>query len=265
MRGPDPPVWHRDLLYRRGAPFRLGGVHVFHDFTWLSRFRDNRTQFKNGQSLAVLAIEECPEGKEPALLLTQDPDANESTIESDSLYALVVRIDDYVQHQSADAAISYFAQRSEARITSLAQLRDVPKLPKLFGAFLDQHLTVDHVSDWVESEPSRAQSLLQMVSMHGDAAAAVIFDDETKAKVIRELVTQGHSEEFWDSLTEEDPGLATKLAAATIELDRRKAIEEYRAAIEASPSDESFWESFFKGYPWALQLAFRHACLQTGR
>ncbi len=112
MPGPDPPEWPHPLHWRRGAPFRLGGVHVYHDFAWSSRFPDNRTQFKNGQSLAALAIEECPRGKEPALLLTLDRVAIESSIESDSVYALVVRIDEYVQHQSADAATSYYAQRS---------------------------------------------------------------------------------------------------------------------------------------------------------
>jgi len=55
MGGPDPPEWHLPLRYRRGAPSRLGGVHVFYDFVWSSRFPDNRTQFKNGQSLAILA------------------------------------------------------------------------------------------------------------------------------------------------------------------------------------------------------------------
>lgn len=56
--------------------------------------------------------------------------------------------------------------------------------------------------------------------MHGDPVAAVVFDDEAKARAISELVTQGHSEEFWNALMEEDPGLVTKLAAARIELDR---------------------------------------------
>ena len=100
--------------------------------------------------------------------------------------------------------------------------------------------------------------------MHGDPVAAAVFDDEAKARAISELVTQGHSEEFWNALMEEDPGLVTKLAAARIELDRRAAIEEYRAAITAHPSDESFWESFFKGYPWALQLAFAMPVFKLG-
>ena len=264
MSGPDPPEWHLPLYYRRGAPHRLGGVHVFHDFDWLSRFSDNRTQFRNGQSLAVLAIQECPAGKGPALLLTQDPEAVESSIESDSLYALVVRIDDYRQHQLADAATSYYARRSEARVTSLAGLRHLPKVPEVFRPFLDEHLTVDHISEWLEDEPSRLQNLSQLVSLGSDPEAVVVFDDETKARAIADLVAQGHSQEFWAALTEEDPDLATKLAAARIELDRRTAIEEFRASITTHSSDESFWQSFFKRYPWTLQLAFAIPVFKLG-
>jgi hypothetical protein len=87
----------------------------------------------------------------------------------------------------------------------------------------------------------------------------VIIDDENKAKAIQDLLDQGHSEEFWRALTEADPDLAGRLAAAKIQFDREQAIKEYAQALTDHADDEAYWQTFFQTYPWMLQNAFSAA------
>jgi len=46
-----------------GAEERLCGIDVFYEFPWLDVFPDERTQFKNGKSLAKFVQDKCPPGK----------------------------------------------------------------------------------------------------------------------------------------------------------------------------------------------------------
>ena len=87
----------------------------------------------------------------------------------------------------------------------------------------------------------------------------LIIDDESKAKAIQDLLDQGHSEEFWQALTEADPDLAAQLAAAKIQFDREQAIKQYARALIVHADDEAYWQTFFQTYPWMLQSAFSAA------
>ena len=59
----SPIPWDPPLSFRWGAEERMCGIRVFHDFVWKDIFPNERTQFRNGQCLAKLIIENCPEGK----------------------------------------------------------------------------------------------------------------------------------------------------------------------------------------------------------
>lgn len=96
------------------------------------------------------------------------------------------------------------------------------------------------------------------------SAAVAVFDDAAKAAAIRDLLHHGHSEEFWEALTRDNPDLATQLAAAQIELNRRNVVAEYRQAINEHRNDEGFWQSFFEASPWALQFAFAVPVFKLG-
>ena len=87
----------------------------------------------------------------------------------------------------------------------------------------------------------------------------LIIDDANKAKAIQDLLDQGHSEEFWEALTEADPDLAARLAAAKVQFDRVQAIKKFDVAIAAYYNDEAYWQTFFEAYPWMLQSAFSAA------
>lgn len=81
---------------------------MFHDFDWLDVFSDERTQFKNGKSLATFVLQKCAPGKKPALLLTQRDDVHQGLQRTDTCRVFVVNIDEY-RAAEGDAAVSYLA------------------------------------------------------------------------------------------------------------------------------------------------------------
>lgn len=84
----------------------------------------------------------------------------------------------------------------------------------------------------------------------------LLVDDKTKARAIRELLSQGHTEQFWNALTKSDPDLATRLAIGQIQLDRHAALTQFNEALSTERDNEAFWQSFFGDNPWMLQAAF---------
>jgi hypothetical protein len=84
----------------------------------------------------------------------------------------------------------------------------------------------------------------------------LIIDDRNKAEAVQGLLDQGHSEEFWQALTQSNPDLASRLAAAKIQFDRQEAIREFESSLATHEADEGFWQEFFQAHPWMLQSAF---------
>jgi Domain of unknown function (DUF4263) len=84
----------------------------------------------------------------------------------------------------------------------------------------------------------------------------LIIDHRNKAEAIQGLLDQGHSEEFWRALSQSDPDLASRLAAAKIQLDRQEAIREFESSLATHKDDEGHWQNFFQDHPWMLQSAF---------
>jgi hypothetical protein len=83
-----------------------------------------------------------------------------------------------------------------------------------------------------------------------------LLDDSNKAQAIRAILDQGHSEEFWEALSQSDSDLASRLAAAKIQFDRQRVIIEFESALVAHQADEAYWQNFFGENPWTLQSAF---------
>jgi hypothetical protein len=50
--------------------------------------------------------------------------------------------------------------------------------------------------------------------------------------------------------------LASRLAAAKIQFDRREVIKEFEAALATHEDNERYWQEFFERHPWILQSAF---------
>jgi hypothetical protein len=73
----DELDWDVELRSRRGGAVRLAGIRVYYEFRWLDLMPDRRMQFRNGQCLAERVRKDCPEGRIPALLLTEREEVEE--------------------------------------------------------------------------------------------------------------------------------------------------------------------------------------------
>jgi hypothetical protein len=90
----------------------------------------------------------------------------------------------------------------------------------------------------------------------GTADETIIVNDQSMAVAIQRLLSEGHSESFWDALTRRDPDLASRLAASHLQMARQEAIAEFELSMIHHASDEAYWQEFFEGRPWMLQSAF---------
>jgi hypothetical protein len=90
----------------------------------------------------------------------------------------------------------------------------------------------------------------------GTPDETIVVNDQNKAAAIRELLDHGYSEDFWQELAKSNPDLATRLAAARMQYERRQAIAEFEASLTANADSETYWQDFFENRPWILQSAF---------
>jgi len=150
--------WDVPLQHRRGSPKRLGGLDIYHDFDWPDLFPDGRAQFKNGQCLARLVRDDCPEGKIPALLLTTR-DVEEGPIETDSHFVVVLNLPRYRATATPDAAASYYAHRLESGITGIARLHELAAQPDVINAVVERQLDAEHIAAWASEHPDRMEEL----------------------------------------------------------------------------------------------------------
>jgi len=97
-----------------------------------------------------------------------------------------------------------------------------------------------------------------------DEDEIVLVTDSNKAAVIKALLEQGLSQEFWAALSDADPDLASQLAAGRLQFDREQALEVFEMAIAEHPGDEAFWQHFFEEENWILQTAFSSTMYYLG-
>lgn len=83
----------------------------------------------------------------------------------------------------------------------------------------------------------------------------LVVTDKNKARVIRQIIDHGNSEEFWQTLEESQSDLASRLAESKIHRDRVTVIQEFRSAL-SQQEDEGYWQSLFQKNPWILEAAF---------
>src|SRR3954471_4092908 len=104
--------WARQLRFRRGAHQRLRRIDVYYDLKWSTYFPDRRVQFRGGQALADQVMEDCPEGKRPALLLTDRDDVEEGARITRRSYVVVINLPNYTAcADDANTATAYMARR----------------------------------------------------------------------------------------------------------------------------------------------------------
>jgi len=94
------------------------------------------------------------------------------------------------------------------------------------------------------------------VSFGDNEYQVVVVDDTSKAAVIAQLLEKGYSDDVWKALATQYPDVATRLAAAQIQIDRQAAIQEFEGSLEWYSEDEDYWQSFFRRFPWMIESIF---------
>jgi hypothetical protein len=84
----------------------------------------------------------------------------------------------------------------------------------------------------------------------------ILVNDQNKAAVIKALLDQQLSEEFWDALSTTDPDLASRLAAGRLQYDREQTIRTFEKNLTDHSDDEAHWQKFFEAHDWILQTIF---------
>lgn len=275
-----PIPWDRPLEHRRGGVTRLGGLEIYYDFDWRSVFRHDRAVFPRGQSLAQLVDSDCPEGKEPALLLTERTDVDARIEETVDRYIVIVPIHDYLDNAGADAATTYYARMSGTPLTQLQSLSEVHFSTAELESFLSEHLTYETLIRWTTDYPGRVDTLRRIATENSEITAP------DAAGVIRQLEVADPAAleamgEYLDRLgdhqdirlllaraTESEFGrlLITDLLAQQLPgriADTRSKLNDYQELIAEPNSTETDVQRFLEINPWIVGLPYVSAQAQV--
>ncbi|MNJ36353.1 hypothetical protein D3C77_311380 [compost metagenome] len=263
---------------------KLGGIQIFHDFVWASKFE--RKTFRNGLRLASLVKADCPTGSTPSLILLSRSSVEEGIISEHPNYALVINIDSYMASATPDAAAAYFTFRRSAdtrlEITSILA-RDTT----LRDDIVINNLTTSYVMRWISENPSRVEEVRGLLDQAGESASGAIVATADPAQVIDLLnrldaVPETLISVMLATLTrltavpvEQQNTLLQAILATTqgrnitaIELgsriaeriqDIRDALRVYEALINNSATTETETHEFIIENPWLLGMDYIRA------
>lgn len=270
--------WEPALRYRQGAPYNLCGIAVFYDFRWSAYFGDGRAQFANGRRLAAQVIKDCPQGLQPALLLTDQDDVDEGAVPTDSYYVMVVNLPRYLESAEADAAAAYLAQRLGRGLTRAKRFSEVDDVDSAeLAQWLGGRLDIEVLTQWAGENSERIE-LLRAVAAQADGASAESETDVQRAltalSVLQELDADVARAVGELVSTETDPEARIELLRAlTHDIDGRYATGEVlrertrdrladaRAAADEfedllTRAGEKELQEFLELHPWILGLDY---------
>lgn len=272
-------------LNHRAGGARLGHISVYHDFKWADVLKSKRGEFKNGKRLALLVKADCPVGKSPALILTTDDDAIETTFETDTHYVSVVRIKDYLQGAIADPAASYYARKfgKPTRAAVLKELEDNAQL----RADLIVNLNLEDVAAWVQEAPARRGALLELLDAANDPAPPEVDNldplpaisasqilaglkaldrlDLNTARQVARLLKDDPDPDALASIIEAVSATQAGRSMAQIQLalrladrlrDLQLAAAAYSTLLDSDDAGETELHDFIKAHPWLLGLDY---------
>jgi hypothetical protein len=270
-------AWDMPLFHRVGAEERLCGIDVFYEFRWLDVFRDERTQFKNGKSLAKFVEDKCAPGKTPALLLTLRADVHQGLLQTERFSVFVVNIEEY-RATEGDAAMSYLANHLGVDITDIEQLRAVADSadPHLLRTFIESSLDIGHIAEWAFDNEARLAQLQELAGAAPDRAPATLGETlrtidalgDLSAEDLRALAefltTPAEPEqrlELARAATANSAGrrvVGEALAERTSErvADAREAVLAYNELLADSSTTETVMQRFIEQHLWLLGLDY---------
>ncbi len=266
----DPDFdWPLPLSHRKGAPHNLEGIDVFYDFEWSSYFPDGRMQFRNGKCLAHQVLNDCPEGRRPALLLTGADDEKERSFHSASLFVLVINFPRYLKLATANAAVSYLARNFAPGVTSISAFDELgERTPEEIQALLDRQLTAEQVGEWAAGHVERINDLRAIISrVEGNGRAspanlksvdsflhdlASLGDEEIEQ--LKAVLRATSTSEFADFLSKHD--VLPDDLVRSLDYRRRCLATEELEELLTEDSPEAPWQKWFEANPWVLGTEF---------
>lgn len=268
--------WDRPLRSRWGAPKRLGGIRVFHDFVWLDVFPDERTHFRHGQKLAEVVQRRCPDRLTPALLLTRRTDVEQGIRTTERYFLYVLNIDEWLGAPE-DFALAYLATHLAVEPENLSRFANLSLIgdPADIGPFLERQLSVERVAAWLERDGDRLEALSRLVDLGAsapdglepalDAIEALGTLDEPQLRRLVDFVVQLTDPEQRAVLLRgatTDP-LGRETAAAVLHervaeriADARQDLDEYRALLDDPNTRESDMQQFLTTHPLLFGLEY---------
>lgn len=88
---------------------------------------------------------------------------------------------------------------------------------------------------------------------------SLVIDDKNKIEAIKKILDQGYSNDFWELLSESNPGLADKLVAGHLHESRRKVIKELGERLTKSypeTSGDDSWQSWIYRNSWLFGVNY---------
>lgn len=261
-------AWDKPLQRRRGAPTNLLGIDVFYDFDWLKVVGHPQTQFQFGQCLARRVCKECPEGKIPALLLTDRDEFNQGAFDGSGFYVVVVNLPRYLELATVDASAAYFGDSIGAGLIRASQFELIAEMSSAeIRAFLDLKLTPKRVAEWAAGNADRMTALRNVLGTgDGDAEdpgsvadviAALRRLDELGADEVEQfktLLSDPDKRGLVDFITQNDllPGDLMR----SVDYRRRcKAVDELEEMLTKNLT-EAPWQRWFEENDWVLGTEF---------
>jgi len=95
------------------------------------------------------------------------------------------------------------------------------------------------------------------------ADSVVVIDDANKREILEQILTTGHSEDFWNLLREDDPELAKRLCLSHVHELRMVALREFRESISTKGvGEEAYWQGFFERNKWIFGYGLNYQILR---
>jgi len=91
----------------------------------------------------------------------------------------------------------------------------------------------------------------------------VVISDDNKRDILKQILENNYSEDFWDMLRSSAPELAKKLSLSHIHSTRKEALAEFRTNIsEKGLGEEAYWQNFFEQNKWIFGYGLKYQILK---
>lgn len=266
--------WDRPLSHRRGAPERLDGVDVYYDFAWRDHFRDGRAQFRHGQALGRFVRKTCPDGKTPALLLTDNPDADEGFRDTPLHRVCVLHLPTY-RAAAADPFLAYLAAKLGEGIARIGPLNPgVAERAAAGAAVVDSPIDIGRIAAWAGEDADRIRQLREPAGGEGGADLADVLaaletmgddlDPEAVAAIGTLFGAKAEREQRLELLRAITADPSGRYMTGEIMLERvpqriaeaRAALNAYQQLLDDPGSGETDLQEFIEKNLWLLGLEY---------